>query len=47
MGRKKRGRARRRWEDCVKEDVREKGFGESDAYDRGEWRRKIRTCDPN
>ena len=47
VGRKKRGRSRRRWEDCVKEDMKERGISESDAWDRCEWRRKIRTGDPN
>ena len=47
VGRKKRGRPRRRWEDCVKEDMKERGISESEAWDRGEWRRKIRTGDPN
>ena len=47
VGRKKRGRPRRRWEDCVKEDIKERGNSGSDEWDRGEWRRKIRTGDPN
>ena len=47
VGRKKRGRPRRRWEDCVKEDMKERGISESEALDRCEWRRKIRTGDPN
>ena len=47
VGRKKRGRPRRRWEDYVKEDIKERGISESEAWDRGEWRRKICTGDPN
>ena len=37
----------RRWGDCVKEDMKERGISESEAWDRGEWRRKISTCIPN
>ena len=40
MGRMKRGRLRRRWEDCLKQDIKERGINESDAWDRGEWRKK-------
>ena len=47
VGRMKRGRPRRRGEDCVKEDMKESGFGESEASHRGAWRRKIRTGSPN
>ena len=46
VGRKKRGRPRRRWEDCVKENMKERGISESEAWDRCEWRRKICTGDP-
>ena len=47
IGRKKRGRSRRRWEYCVKQDLKERGIKESDAWDRGEWRERISTGDPN
>ena len=47
VGRKERGRPRRRWEDCAKEDMKERGISESEAWDRCEWRRTIRTGDPN
>ena len=36
-----------RWEDCVKEDMKERDISESDAQDRGEWRKKFRTGGPN
>ena len=42
VGRKRRGR-RRRWEDCAKQDMKERRINESDAWDRGEWRKKIRA----
>ena len=36
VGRRKRGRPRRRREDCVKEDMKERGISESDAWGRVE-----------
>ena len=35
VGRKKRGKPRRKWEDFVKEDLKERGFSESEAWERG------------
>ena len=46
QGRRKRGRPRKRWRDCVREDMREKGIDEAEAQDRGRWRRRIRNGDP-
>lgn len=46
VGSRKQGRPKRRWEDCVKEDLKVVGKKEEDAIDRGEWRRCIRTGDP-
>ena len=46
QGRRKRGRPRKRWRDCVREDMREKGIVEAEAQDRGRWRRLIRNGDP-
>ena len=47
VGRRDRGRPRGRWEDCVQQDMKERGLSECDAWDKGEWRRKVRTGDPN
>jgi hypothetical protein len=46
-GRRPLGRPRRRWEDSIKIDVREIGFGDVDwiylAQDRGRWRDLVNT----
>ena len=44
--RRRRGRPRRCWEDCVKEDLKRVGMKGSVALDGSKWRRKIRTGDP-
>ena len=46
IGKRKRGRPRRRWKDCVKEDMAVVGVTEKDAEDRRRWRMAIRTSDP-
>ncbi|XP_063592190.1 uncharacterized protein LOC134769392 [Penaeus indicus] len=46
VGRRKIGRSKRRWEDCVREDKMQRGLSENDAADRKLWRRKIRTGGP-
>ena len=46
QGRRKSGRPRKRWIDCVKEDVREKKIDEAEVYNRTRWRRLIRNSDP-
>ena len=46
VGKRKRGRPRRRWKDCVKEDMAVVGVTEKDAEDRRRWRMAIRTGDP-
>ena len=46
-GRRRRGRPRLRWEDCVKRDVRKAGVErklEGKAHDRGEWRPMVRNA---
>ena len=39
VGRRKRGRPKRRWLDKVKDDVIENGPSADDVYDRATWRR--------
>ena len=46
VGRRKRGRPRRRWQDCIKEDMKMVGVREEDAMDRNKWRSRICTGDP-
>ena len=46
VGKRKRGRPRRRWKDCVKEVMAVVGVTEKDAEDRRWWRMAIRTGDP-
>ena len=45
VGKRKRGRPRRRWKDCIKEDMAAVGVTEKDAEDRRRWRIAIRTGD--
>ena len=45
-GRRRRGRPRRRWMDCVREDMAEKGLAERDAADRQRWRTMTSNGDP-
>ena len=47
VGRRRRGRPKRRWQDCIDDDLRVIARKEEDALGRKEWRRIIRTCDPN
>ena len=46
VGRRKRGRPARRWNDCVREDMKIVGVTVEDALDRKRWKRLIRTGDP-
>ena len=46
VGTRGRGRPKRRWMDCVREDLRAAGLTEEDALDRTSWRRRIHTGDP-
>ena len=46
IGRKKRGRPKRRWRDNIREDLRVIDIQEEDAMDQASWRKKIRTGDP-
>jgi len=47
IGTRGRGRPKRRWLDCIKEDLLAVGAVEEDAQDRGKWKRLIRTGDPS
>ena len=46
IGKKGRGRPKRRWKDFVEEDMRIMGVTEDDALDRCKWRQQIHTGDP-
>ena len=45
-GRRKRRRPRRRWIDCVDEDMRKTGLSKEDVQDRRKWRSYNRCGDP-
>ena len=45
-GRRKRGRPRRRWMDCIKDDLREKRLTGDEVWDRNRWRTLARNIDP-
>ncbi|XP_063532819.1 uncharacterized protein LOC134743355 [Cydia strobilella] len=45
-GRRAYGRPKKRWMDCVKEDMRKKGVSAEVTKDRGEWKRKTCCADP-
>ena len=47
VGRRSRGRPKRRFMDCIEEDLKLKGLEVTDAEDRELWRRTIRTGDPD
>ena len=46
QGRRRRGRPKKRWRDCVREDLRGMGIDEAEAADRRRWKRLIRNSDP-
>ena len=45
-GRRRRGRPRKRWRDCVREDLIMKGIDENEAHNRNHWRKLIHNGDP-
>ena len=45
-GRRKRGRPKRRWKDCIEEDMRSKGVDVRMTHNRGKWRRLTKNSDP-
>ena len=46
VGTRKRGRPKRRWSDCNREDLESIGAVTNDAKDRKKWKRMIRTGNP-
>ena len=46
VGKRKRGRPKRRWKDCIVEDMRAVEINKEEAADRALWRRKIHSGDP-
>ncbi|XP_064087945.1 uncharacterized protein LOC135202466 [Macrobrachium nipponense] len=46
LGRRKKGRPRKRWRDCVGKDLLLTGIDENDEQDRNRWRRLIHNGNP-
>ena len=46
QGSRRRGRPKKRWADCVKDDLREKGLSGEEVYDRAAWKRLSSRIDP-
>ena len=44
-GRRQHGRPKKRWKDCIGEDLRERGLREEDVGDRALWSRLARNSD--
>ena len=42
IGKRKKGRPRKTWEECLKKDLERYGFRREDEYDRKIWREQIR-----
>ena len=45
-GRRKRGRPKRRWMDCVSDDMKKRCITETDAHNRTVWKRMVANIDP-
>ena len=45
-GRRRRGRPKKRWKDCIREDMQEKNLDENIIHDRTSWRRLTKNSDP-
>jgi hypothetical protein len=46
-GRRSRGRQKKRWEDAIREDMKQLKLKNEDTKDRGKWKRRIRVADPS
>ena len=46
QGRRKRGRPKQRWKDCIEVDLRSKGLTGDEIWDRNRWRKLVRSIDP-
>ncbi|XP_068224318.1 uncharacterized protein [Palaemon carinicauda] len=46
QGRRRRGRPSKRWRDCVRGNLKEKGVDEAEAQNRKRWKRPIRNGVP-
>jgi len=44
--RRMRGGPRKKWRDCVKEDLREKNLLGNEVHDRLDWRKLTKNADP-
>lgn len=45
-GYKNRGRSKKKWMDCTKEDMEKRAVSSELTIDRGEWRRITQSTDP-
>ena len=41
-GRRKAGRSKKTWAECIKDDIKARGLGSVDPMDREEWRARVR-----
>ena len=46
VGKRKRGRPKRRWKDCIREDLKASELEEADAQDQKKWKRCVHTGSP-
>ncbi|XP_068219797.1 uncharacterized protein [Palaemon carinicauda] len=43
---RRRGRPKRRWMDCIKDDLRSKGLTGDEVWDRGRWKKLPKNIEP-
>ena len=46
QGRRRRGRSRKRWIDCIRKDLKDLRVDPEDALERSFWRARIRAANP-